>query len=68
MKKRLYKVEVFADAGIAVKDKSLTWIVDDVSGADAIRYVKAEILSFREGYDEERIKRLSLSATYLEDC
>ena len=68
MKKRLYRVEVFADGGLAVKDKSLTWIVDDVTGSDAIRYIKAEILSFREGYDEERIKRLSLSAEYLEDC
>jgi hypothetical protein len=68
MKKRLFKVEVFADAGIAVRDKSLTWIVDDITGSDAIRYVKDEILSFREGYDIERIKRLSMTATYLQDA
>ena len=66
-KRRLYKVEVFADGGIAVNEKSLTWLINEVTGSDAIQYVKKEILSKREGFDAERIKRLGMSATYLTD-
>ena len=67
IKKRRYLVRVFGIQGQPVNDATLRWIVDDISGHDAIQHVK-EQLQLANGYVDSEIAQYSFSADYLEDC
>ena len=68
MKKRLYKVEAFAHNGVQINDNSFKWIIDEVTGWDAIKFVKEQVLGYSRGYSDKEVKSFSFSATYLKDC